>query len=108
MKKQYPLFSQVALTEDLPDYALKEGDIATVVEYYPMPEGDDDGYSLEGFDVPNVTVEVTASQICSVQQQRKEETLLWKIRQLSEPRLLQLDRYLDDLMKEDAQDQKSA
>jgi hypothetical protein len=30
MKQQYPLFSQVALTEDLPEYQLKQGDIATI------------------------------------------------------------------------------
>jgi hypothetical protein len=66
MKTQYPLFSQVALAEDLPEHHLKRGDIATVVEHYPMPDEEDDGYSLEGFGVPNVTVEVAASQIISV------------------------------------------
>ena len=43
MKTQYPLFSQVALAEDLPEHHLKRGDIATVVEYYPMPDEEDDG-----------------------------------------------------------------
>ena len=35
------------------------------VEHYPMPEGQEDGYSLEGFGVPilGVTVEVRESQI---------------------------------------------
>ncbi len=65
MKMQHPLFSQVALAADLPEYELKRGDVATVVEHYPMPEGEDDGYSLEGFHVASVTVEVGASQIYS-------------------------------------------
>lgn len=73
MKTQYPLYSQVALAEDLPEYNLKRGAIATIVEHYPMPEGDEDGYSLEGFNVPNVTVEVAASQIISVSQLQQEE-----------------------------------
>jgi len=63
MKVTYPLFSQVALVKDLPEHHLKRGDVATIVEHYPMPEGEDDGYSLEGFDVPNVTIEVASSQI---------------------------------------------
>jgi Domain of unknown function (DUF4926) len=63
MKVQYPLFSQVALVQDLPEYNLKQGEIATVIEHYPMPEGEEDGYSLEGFGVPEVTIEVAASQV---------------------------------------------
>ena len=81
MKVQYPLFSQVALAEDLPEHHLKRGEIATIVEHYPMPEGEEDGYSLEGFDVPNVTVEVAASQIMSLSQWQQGEAILVKLRQ---------------------------
>lgn len=66
METQHPLFSQVALAEDLPEHHLKRGDIATVVKYYPMPDEEDDGYSLEGFGLPNITTEVAASGIISV------------------------------------------
>jgi hypothetical protein len=66
MKTQYPLFSQVALAEDLPEHHLKRGYIATVVEHYPMPDEEEDGYSIEGFGVPNVTIEVADSQIIFV------------------------------------------
>ena len=38
MKAEYPLFSQVALAEDLPKHHLKRGDSATVVEHYPIPD----------------------------------------------------------------------
>jgi hypothetical protein len=36
-----------------------------VIEHYPMPENQEDGYSLEGFGIPilGVTVEVRESQI---------------------------------------------
>jgi hypothetical protein len=59
------LYTEVALTQDLPEYGLKKGDTAIVIEHYPMPEGQEDGYSLEGFDIPilGVTVEVRESQI---------------------------------------------
>ena len=97
MKQQYPLFSQVALTEDLPEYQLKQGDIATIVEYYPM-DNQEDGYSLEGFDVPHITIEVAASQIIPVSQFSREEAILDKLRQLSQTRQQQLEEYLEFLL----------
>ena len=97
MKQQYPLFSQVALTEDLPEYHLKQGDIATIVEYYPM-DNEEDGYSLEGFDVPHITIEVAASQIIPVSQYSREEAILDKLRQLSQTRQRQLEEYLEFLL----------
>ncbi|NJL67281.1 MAG: DUF4926 domain-containing protein [Microcoleus sp. SM1_3_4] len=99
MKAKYSLFSQVALAGDLPEYNLKRGDIATIVEHYPMPEGEEDGYSLEGFDVPQVTLEVAASQIIPITQWQQEEMILVKLRQLSEARLLQLEDFLDFLLQ---------
>lgn len=106
MKVTYPLFSQVALAEDLPEYRLQRGDTATVVEHYPRPEGEEDGYSLEGFDVPNVTVEVTASQIVPLSQWQQEAAILAKLRQLSHTRQLQLEEYLDFLVQKEALIQK--
>lgn len=63
--KMIKLYTQIALTEDIPAYALKKGDTAMVIEHYPMPDGQEDGYSLEGFDIPilGITLEVKASQI---------------------------------------------
>ena len=59
------LYKPVALTEDLPEHGLKKGDTAIAIEHYPMPEGEEDGYSLEGFgvEIEGVTVEVRESQI---------------------------------------------
>jgi hypothetical protein len=59
------LYTEVALSQDLPEYGLKKGDTAMVIEHYPMPKGQEDGYSLEGFGIPiaGVTVEVRESQI---------------------------------------------
>lgn len=59
---KFPLFSQVALKEDIPEYSLKKGSIGIIVEYYSMPEGTEDGYSLEGL-IPFDTVEVAESKI---------------------------------------------
>ncbi|MHC5614162.1 MAG: DUF4926 domain-containing protein [Nostoc sp.] len=79
MKVQHLLFSQVALAQDLPEYNLKQGNVATIVEHYPMLEGEEDGYSLEGFDLPHVTIEVPASQIIPIAQWQQEEMILAKL-----------------------------
>jgi Domain of unknown function (DUF4926) len=108
MKVKYPLFSQVALAQDLPEYNLKRGNVATIVEHYPMPEGEEDGYSLEGFNLPNVTIEVAASQIIPIAQWQQEEMILGKLRKLSEARLLQLHDYLDFLLQKEESEHQSA
>ncbi|MBD2458143.1 DUF4926 domain-containing protein [Nostoc sp. FACHB-87] len=108
MKIQYPLFSQVALVQDLPEYNLKRGNVATIVEHYPMPEGEEDGYSLEGFDLPHITIEVSASQIIPVAQLQEEEIILTKLRKLSGARLLELQDYLDFLLQKEESGHKSA
>lgn len=46
------------------------------VEYYPMPNPEEDGYSLEGFNIPEVTIEVSASQIMPLHQWQKEIALI--------------------------------
>lgn len=53
----YELFSRVSLAEDLPEYKLCQGDIATIVEYHPVFDGED-GYSLEVFNATGETIAV--------------------------------------------------
>ena len=73
---KYALFSQVALAKDLPEYDLTKGMVATVVEYYPAneeAERSEDGYSLEGFDVPHVTIEIAESMLMPIVQRVESE-----------------------------------
>jgi len=72
------LYTEVALTQDLPKYGLKKGDTAMVIEHYSMPKGQEDGYSLEGFGIPipGVTVEVKESQIQPIQSHNYQLLLL--------------------------------
>jgi hypothetical protein len=112
MTTQHPLYSQVALAQDLPEHHLKKGAIATIVEYYPMPDSED-GYSLEGFDVPNVTIEVSASQIMPMVFDRPEviasaqsvANITTKLSLLSPTRLMQLNEYLDFLLQKEQAEQ---
>lgn len=108
MKAKFPLFSEVVLLQDLPMYNLKRGETATVVEHYPMSSSQEDGYSLEGFSVPNVTVEVSASQITSLQKWQKEMEILKKLDQLSVETLIDLEAYIEELLTQAVNDQVQA
>ena len=96
----YSLFSQVALAEDLPEYELKKGAIATIVEHYPVDNGED-GYSLEGFDVPYVTIEVPESKITAVPQPQRVAIVASKLSHLSTQRLQQIEDYIDFLVQKE-------
>jgi hypothetical protein len=69
-----------------------------------MTELAQDGYSLEGFNIPNVTVEVAESQIISVEQWQKEMEILEKLHQLSVIKLVHLESYIEKLLSEDSSD----
>ena len=72
------LYTQISLTEDIPNYGLKKDDTAMVVEHYLMPKGQEDGYSLEGFGIliQGITVEVKESQIQPIQAHNHQLLLL--------------------------------
>ena len=54
---KYRLFEEIVLDRDIPKKKLKKGDVATVVEYYPVSDGED-GYSLEVFNTLGDTIAV--------------------------------------------------
>jgi hypothetical protein len=104
MKPKYPLFSEVVLLHDIPAYNLKRGAVAIVVEQYDVTEQQQYGYSLEGLNVPNVTVEVDESQVTSVEQWQKEMEILEKLHRLSVIKLVHLDSYIEKLLNEELND----
>lgn len=55
---KYELFTRVALNSDLPQYGLRSGDIATVVENHSGQPGQEPGYSLEVLNAVGDTVAV--------------------------------------------------
>jgi hypothetical protein len=69
---RFPLFFQIQLTKDIPQFNLKKGSIGTIVEYYLMPNNMEDGYSIEGL-IYQDTVEVTESQIELIFTQQNRE-----------------------------------
>jgi hypothetical protein len=71
------LFSQVALTRDLPNEGLRRGDIATVVEKLPgtKASGGEDGYILEVFNAIGETIAVVTVPVSAVEPLRASEVL---------------------------------
>jgi len=55
---KYPLYSRVALADDLPERRLRRGDVAVVVDYHPGRPNQELGYSLEIFNALGETVDV--------------------------------------------------
>jgi hypothetical protein len=56
------LYQQIVLTHDLPEHHLKQGDVATLIDYVPHPTGKEDGCVLEIFNAigESITVITTA------------------------------------------------
>jgi len=54
----YELFTRVSLAVDLPEYGLKKGDIAIIVDRHEGGPGQEAGYSLEVFNAVGNTIAV--------------------------------------------------
>lgn len=50
-RSQIELYSRISLERDFPEYNLRAGDIATFIDTVPDPEGIEEGYVLEIFNV---------------------------------------------------------
>ena len=69
------LFSEVALTHDIPQEGLCRGDVATVVEKLPGTEasGGEEGYILEVFNAIGETITVVTVPVSAVEPLRASE-----------------------------------
>ncbi len=71
---KFELFTRVALKEDLPNYKLCRGDVATIVEYHPVKNGED-GYSLEVFNAVGETIAVVTVAESQIESLMSNEVL---------------------------------
>ena len=69
------LYQEVALTRDLPEYQLRAGDIATLVDFVPHPSGSEEGCLLEVFNAVGESLTVIAVPISTVEVLRPDEIL---------------------------------
>ena len=72
---KYPLFTRVALADDLPNENLRRGDLATIVEYYEGSPGQEPGYELEIFNAVGDTFAVVTARESQIECLRKDELL---------------------------------
>jgi hypothetical protein len=69
------LYQEVALTRDLPEYQLRAGDIATLVDFVSHPSGGEEGCLLEVFNAVGESMTVLAVPISTVEVLRPDEIL---------------------------------
>ncbi|MEG4574785.1 DUF4926 domain-containing protein [Microcoleus sp. N3A4] len=69
------LYQEAALTRDLPEYQLKAGDIATLVNFVSHPSGGEEGCLLEIFNAVGESMTVIAVPISTVEVLRPDEIL---------------------------------
>ena len=69
------LYQETALTRDLPEYELKAGDIATLVDFVSHPTGGEEGCVLEVFNAVGESLAVIAVSVSAVEALRADEIL---------------------------------
>lgn len=69
------LYQSVALRRDLPEHNLKKGDVATLIDRVPHPNGGEDGYILEVFNAVGESIKVIAVPRLDVEVLRADEIL---------------------------------
>ena len=68
-------YQEVALTRDLPEYQLRAGDIATLVDFVSHPSGGEEGCLLEVFNAVGESITIIALPISTVEVLGPDEIL---------------------------------
>ena len=68
------LYTDVALTRDMPELGLRRGDLVKVVEHHVAPDGEE-GYSIEVFNAVGETIAVTTVPVSALEALREDEVL---------------------------------
>ena len=68
-------YHEVALTRDFPEYDLKVGDIATLIDFVPHPSGGEEGCVLEIFNAVGESLSTIAVPVSAVEPLRSDEIL---------------------------------
>jgi len=71
---KFELYSDAALTCDLPEHRLRRGDIVKLVDHHTAPDGIE-GYSIEVFNAVGDTIAVTTVPASALEALREDEVL---------------------------------
>ncbi|MEL6931392.1 MAG: DUF4926 domain-containing protein [Cyanobacteria bacterium J06600_6] len=69
------LYSEVALTQNIADRNLKIGDVATLVDFVPHPQGGEEGCVLEIFNAVGESIAVVTVPISAIKSLSASEIL---------------------------------
>ncbi|HKH49465.1 MAG TPA: DUF4926 domain-containing protein [Thermoanaerobaculia bacterium] len=64
-----------SLSSDIPEHGLKGGDVATLVNYMPHPEGGERGCVLEAFNALGESIAVIGVRESEIEELRDDEGL---------------------------------
>lgn len=67
------LYTQVALTRDVPDEGVRRGDVATVVEYLSHPRGGEEGAILEIFNALGESIGIATVPVSAIEPLRADQ-----------------------------------
>ncbi|MBE9072569.1 DUF4926 domain-containing protein [Microcystis sp. LEGE 08355] len=70
------LYEEVTLARDVPEYNLKQGDWAILVDIVPHPKGGEEGYVLELFNEVEESVNVVIVPKSAIEEEEKEGSSL--------------------------------
>jgi len=68
----YALFTDMALSRDLPAHGLRRGDVVRLVDRHTSPDGED-GYSIEVFNALGTTVAIAAVDASALEPLSEDE-----------------------------------
>lgn len=69
------LYQEVALTRNFPEYQLQQGDIATLIDFVPHPNGGETGCVLEVFNAVGESINVVTVPISAIKKLTSHEVL---------------------------------
>jgi hypothetical protein len=72
---QLELYQRVALGRDVPEYRLQRGDVATLIDYVPHPDGGEKGCVLEIFNALGESIRVVVVPESAVEPLRADEVM---------------------------------
>ena len=81
MKREIELYKEAVLTADVPEHDLKAGDVGTVVEILPHPQGGPRGIILEVFSAVGETIAVVTVPETDVEPLSEDE--VWAVRRMT-------------------------
>lgn len=75
------LYSEVALTRDMPEEHLKTGDVAVVIDFVPHPTGGEEGVILEVFNALGESLNVATVPVSAVEPLRADQVFVVRVLQ---------------------------